>query len=165
MDKKIIEYLIIVTAIALLAYGCYSMLGYDYKNSEEQLVVSDFITMPHPSSSGYTVNGDKIEFRNLFDIYNMDVARLDSGDVKVKNLLNHYSSFNRGTVDYKNETCYLVTIEFEDKNGFRYHSIIVPYDSFDRDTLSFTNDTKVCLFDGNSREFVVDTAFNSQVVL
>lgn len=164
MNKKVIEYLVIVAAIALLVYGGYSILDYKYQDSEE-MVVTDSITLFCPSSSDYSVVGDEIEFRSPIDIYNMDVSKLNSSDTKVKNLLKHYSSFNRGSIDYKNESCYLVTVEFEDKNGFRYHSIIIPYDSFDTDSLSFTRDTNVFLFDGNNREFVVDTAFNSRGVL
>lgn len=164
MNKKVIEYLVIVTAIALLVYGGYSILDYKYQDSEE-MVVTDSITLYCPSCSDYSVVGDEIEFRSLFDIYNMDVSKVISSDTKVKNLLKHYSSFNRGSIDYKNESCYLVTVEFEDENGFRYHSIIIPYDSFDCDSFSFTKDTNVFLFDGNNREFVVDTAFNSRGVL
>ena len=119
--------------------------------------------MYYPSSSGYSVNGDTIEFRNLlYDFYNMDVSKLNSSDSRLTNLLNHYD--NQGTVDYKNETCYLLTMEFEDDNGFNYHSMIIPTNSFNKDSRSFTNETSVYLFDGNNRRFVLDTAFNSEVV-
>lgn len=94
----------------------------------------------------------------------MDVSKLNSTDGRLTNLLNHFANVNQGTIDYKNESCYLLTMEFED-NGFKYHSIIIPINSFNKDNLSFTNKTNVYLFDGNNREFVVDTAFNSQVVL
>ena len=93
----------------------------------------------------------------------MDVSKLNSTDGRLTNLLNHFANVNQGTIDYKNESCYLLTMEFED-NGFKYHSIIIPINSFNKDNLSFTNKTNVYLFDGNNREFVVDTAFNSQVV-
>lgn len=164
MNKKIIEYLIIVTAIALLVYGGYSIISYNYTDLEK-MAVTDSITMYYPSSSQYTVAGDTIEFRNSFDIYNMDVSKLSSSDKKITTLLNHYNNFNRGTIDYKNESCYLVTLEFEDENGFKYHSIIIPYDSFKKENHSFIKYTDVYLFDGNNREFVVDAAFNSQVEL
>ena len=42
MNKKVIEYLVIVTAIALLVYGGYSILDYKYQDSEE-MVVTDSI--------------------------------------------------------------------------------------------------------------------------
>ena len=67
--------------------------------------------------------------------------------------------------DYLNETCYLITVEFEDDSGFKYHSIIIPIDSFNKDDLKFTDNATVYLFEANNRQFVVDSAFNSQVVL
>ena len=164
MDRRIIEYLIIITAIVILVYGCWSMFDYKYQNFEGQ-AVTDFMTMYYPSSSEYTVSEDTIEFRNPYDVYNMDVSKLSSSDAKIKNLLNHYNSFNRGSTDFKNESCYLLTVEFEDESGFKYHSIIIPYDSFNVDTLSFTRDTDVFLFEANNREFVVDSAFNSEGAL
>ena len=164
MNKKIIEYLIIATVIILLVYSCYSMISYKYLEKEQD--VTDSITMYVPSSSEYTVNGDTVEFRNSFyDLYNMDVSKLTSSDERVENLINHYASFNQGTIDYKNETCNLITIEFDDGSGFKYHSIIVPVESFNQDDVSFDKKADVYLFDGNNREFVVDSAFNSQVVL
>lgn len=166
MNRKIIEYLIIATAILLLAYGFYSYMSYDYKDMETK-VETDSISMYYPSTSQYTVSGDRIEFRNSFhDFYDMDVSKLNSSDKRVTELINHYSSFkNWRSIDYKNESCYLITIEYEDANGFKYHSIIIPFDSFDKDKGSFTKDTDVFLFDGRSKEFVLDSAFNSQGVL
>ncbi len=167
MNKKIIEYLIIATAIILLLYASYSMVSYN--NEKFKVVtadVTDSITMYYPSSSGYTVNGDTVEFRNsLYDFYNMDVSKLSSSDKRLTNLLNHFANLNQGTVDFLNETCYLVTIEFEDGSGFKYHSIIIPIDSFNKDSFSFKNETDVYVFDGNNREFIVDSAFNSRVVI
>lgn len=163
MNKKI-EYLIIITSIILLIYGSYSFM--DYKYMEKERNVTDSITMYYPSSSGYEINGNTVEFRNsMYDFYNMDVSRLNSSDSKLTNFLNHFANVNQGTVDYKNESCYLLTMEFGDDKGFKYHSIIIPVDSFDKDKLSFKNQTTVYLFDGNNREFVLDTAFNSKVVL
>ena len=164
MNKKLIEYLIIATAVILLLYGCYAFM--DYKYLEKERTITDSITMYYPSSSGYSVNGDTVEFRNsLYDFYNMDVSKLSSSNQKLTNLLNHFANVNQGTIDFKNETCYLLTMEFEDDNGFKYHSMIIPIDSFDKSSLSFTKDTNVYLFDGNNRQFVVDTAFNSKVVV
>ena len=164
MDKRIIEYLIMATVAVLLIYGCYAFI--DYKYVENQKNVTDSIAMYYPASSGYSADGDSVEFRNsLYDFYDMDVSKLKSSDAKLTNLLNHFANLNQGTVDYKNETCYLLTMEFEDDNGFKYHSMIIPIDSFNKDNLSFTNETDVYLFDGNNREFIVDTAFNSKVVL
>ena len=167
MNKKLIEYLIIATALILLIYGCYTMISYSSGGYDEvQNNVTDSITMYYPSSSGYAVAGNTVEFRNeLYDFYNMDVSKLSSSDEKVKNLLNHFSSDNHGTVDYKNETCYLLTVEFEDDNGFKSHSMIIPVDSFDKSSLSFKDNATVYLFDGKDRGFVVDSAFNSQVVI
>lgn len=164
MNKKLIEYLIIATVAVLLLYACYSFMSYNYLYKEDK--VTDSISMYYPSSSGYTVNGDAVEFRNSFyHFYDMDVSRLSSSDERITNLLNHYANFDQGTIDYKNESCYVVTMEFEDDNGFKYHSMIIPLNSFNKDNLSFTNKTHVYLFDGNNRNFVVDTVFNSQVVL
>lgn len=163
MNKKI-EYLIVITSIILLIYGSYSFMGYKYMEKENN--VTDSITMYYPSSSAYTIVGDTVEFRNsLYDFYNMDVSKLNSSDGKLTNLLNHFANVNQGTIDYKNESCYLVTMEFTDDNGFKYHSMIIPVNSFNKDNLSFKNETTVYLFDGNNRGFVVDTAFNSKVVL
>lgn len=164
MNKRIIEYLIIITTVVLLLYGCYSIMNYKYLEKEDN--ITDSITMYHPSSSEYKVVGDTIEFRNsLYDFYNMDVSKLNSSDEKITNLLNNFANVNQGTVDYINESCYVITLEFMDDNGFKYHSIIIPVNSFDKNKLSFTNETTVYLFDGNNREFVVDSAFNSKVIL
>lgn len=163
-NKKLIEYLIIVTVIVLLLYGCYSIMNYKYLEKEDN--VTDSITMYHPSSSEYSVVGDTVEFRNsLYDFYNMDVSKLNSSDSKITNLLNNFANVNQGTIDYINESCYLLTLEYMDDSGFKYHSIIIPVDSFNKDTLSFNNETFVYLYDGNNREFVVDSAFNSKVIL
>lgn len=165
MNKKLIQYLIVITAVVLLIYGFYSILSYNYSDLERQSEVSDSIMMYHPTSSEYKMAGDTVEFRNQYhNFYDMDVSKLNSSDSKVTNLLSHYTKFNRGTIDYKNESCYLITVEFQDDNGFNFHSIIIPFDSFDKENMSFTKDSDVYLFDGNNREFVVDTAFNSWVV-
>lgn len=164
MNKKIIEYLIIATVIILLAYSCLTMASYHFP--EKKANVTDSITMYYPASSGYTVNGDTVEFRNvLYDFYNMDVSKLNSSNQRIGNLLSHFANVNQGTVDYINESCYLITMEFEDGSGFKYHCMMIPIDSFNKDNLSFKNDTNVYLFDGNNRQFVVDSAFNSKVVL
>lgn len=164
MDKKIIEYLIIAMVVILLLYGCFSIVAYKYQERQDN--ITDSITMYHPSSSAYEIVGDTIQFRNsLYDFYNMDVSKLNSSDAKLTNLLNHFANVNQGTVDYKNETCYLLTMEFVDDSGFKYHSILIPIDSFNKDNLSFKNETQVYVFDGNDRGFVVDSAFNSKVVM
>lgn len=162
--KKIIEYLIIATVVILLLYGCFTLAG--YKFPEKKANITDSITMYYPTSSGYTVNGDTVEFRNvLYDFYNMDVSKLNSSNQRVTNLLSHFANVNQGTVDYINETCYLITMEFDDGSGYKYHSMIIPIKSFDKDRLSFKDDATVYLFEANNRQFVVDAAFNSQVVL
>lgn len=164
MDKKIIEYLIIAMVVILLLYGCFSIVAYKYQEKQEN--ITDSITMYYPSSSAYKIVGDTVQFRNsLYDFYNMDVSKLNSSDAKLTNLLNHFANVNQGTVDFKNETCYMLTMEFLDDSGFKYHSILIPIDSFNKDNLSFNNETKVYVFDGNDRGFVVDSAFNSEVVL
>ena len=164
MNKKIIEYLIIATAVILLIYGFCTIAT--YKFPERQSDVTDSIKMYHPSSSAYTVKGDDVEFRNsLYGIYDMDVSKLNSSDERIANLLNHFANFEQGTIDYKNETCYLLTMEFDDGHGFRYHSMIIPIDSFDKEKLSFKKDANVYLFDGNNRKFVVESAFGSEVAL
>lgn len=160
MNNEKIEYLIIATAIILLLYAGYSLMTHKYL--EQEMEITDSITMQYPSSSGYTVTGDTVEFTNIeHDFYNMNVSKLKSSDKRIKNLLNHFANLNRGTVDYKNESCYLLTMEFDD--GFKYHSMIIPYDSFNKTSLTFTKDTTVYLIEGNNREFVVDTGFNCKV--
>lgn len=162
MNKKLIEYLIIATVVILLLYGCYSFMDYKYRDKE----MTDPINMYYPSTSGYTIVGDTIEFRNpAYSFYDMDVSKLKSSDEKLTNLLNHFATVNEGTIDYLNESCYVLTMEFEDDNGFKYHSMLIPVDSFNKDSLSFSKESNVYLFDGNNREFVVDSAFNSKVVL
>lgn len=162
MDKKRIEYLIIATAIILLIYAGYSLMSHKYLEQEQE--ITDSITMYYPSSSAYTVVGDTVEFRNsYYDFYNMDVSKLKSSDERITNLLNHFANLNQGTIDYKNETCYLLTMEFDDGDGFKYHSMIIPFDSFNKTSLTFTKQTDVYLIEGNNREFVVDTGFNCKV--
>ena len=163
MNKKLIEYLIIATVIVILIYGCYSLM--EYKLPEKKSNITDCVTMNYPLSSGYAADNDTIEFKNAYDFYNMKVSKLNSTDEKLTNLLNHFANLNQGTIDYKNETCYALTMEFDDGSGYRYHSMIIPYDSFDKNSLSFTKDTVVYLFEANNREFVVDTVFNSDVVI
>lgn len=164
MNKKIIQYMIIATAIILLIYGGYSIMNYGYRDS--QIAVTDSIFVPYPSTSEYNVVGDKVEFRNqAYNFYDMDIIRVNSTDVKLTNLLNHFAKVSQGTIDYKNESCYLLTMEFNDGSGFKYHSMIIPFNSFDKDNLTFTKPTTVYLFEANNREYVVDTAFNSRVIL
>ncbi|WP_298499611.1 hypothetical protein [uncultured Methanobrevibacter sp.] len=164
MNKKTIEYLIIATVIIILLYSCYAFASYRYLDSENN--VTDSITMYHPKSSNYTVVGDSVEFKNtLYDFYDMKVSKLSSNDTRLTNLLSHFSKVNQGTVEYINESCYLLTMEFQDDSGFKYHSMVIPVDSFDKENHNFTKDATVYLFDGNNREFVVDTVFNSKVVL
>lgn len=162
MNKKLIEYLIVATAIAILLCSGYSIMDYKYGDSGTQ--ISDSIFLNHPSSSEYKIVGDTIEFKNPYDFYNMNVSKLNSTDQRLSNLLNHFSKVNEGKIDYKNESCYLITIEFDDSSGFKYHSMIIPFDSFNKENLTFTNQTNVYLFEGNNRDFVVDAAFNSQVM-
>ena len=166
MNKKLLEYLIIAAVILILIYSCYALMTYKYLEYNKD--VSDSIKMYYPASSEYKVVGDTVEFKNtLYDFYNMNVSKVNSQDARLTNLLNHFADFTatQSTVDYKNESCYLLTTEFEDGSGFKYHSMIIPVDSFNKDNLSFNKNSTVYLFDGNNREFVVDTAFNSQVVL
>jgi hypothetical protein len=122
--------------------------------------------MYYPSSSEYEINNNTIEFRNSYhDFYDMDVSELKSSDKRITTLLNHYANLNQGTIDYINETCYVVSMEFEDGSGFKYHSMIIPLDSFNKDDLTFKNETHVYLFDGNDSKFVINSAFNSQVII
>ena len=95
----------------------------------------------------------------------MDVSRLNSSDERITALMNHFSKFNRGSVNYLNETCYLVAIVFDDGSGFKYHTILIPIDSFDKDSLSFKNETTVYLYDGKDWNFVLDSVMNSKVVM
>ena len=162
MDKKTIEYIIIAVAIILLIYTSYCFLTYHY--AEKEIKINDTISILSPSSSTHTVVGDTIEFRNNFDIYNLDVKKTTSTNEDVKALLNYYLNFDGGTIDYYNESCYLVTVPI-DYNGYDYHSMIIPTDSFNKNNASFTNETTVWIFNGNNREFVVDSAFNSWVIL
>lgn len=164
MNKRLIEYLIIATVIVLLIYGFATMMGYKYPERKDN--ITDSISMYHPTSSSYKVDGDTVEFRNiLYDFYNMDVSKLNSSNERVTNLLNHYANFGKGGVDYLNENSYLVTVEFEDGSGFKYHSMVIPIDSFNKNDFTFNDTATVYLFEGNNRNFVTDSAFNSQVVL
>ena len=166
MNKKLLEYLIIAAVILILIYSCYAFTSYKYLEYNKD--VSDSIKMYYPASSEYKVVGDTVEFKNtLYDFYNMNVSKVNSQDTRLTNLLNHFADFTatQSTVDYKNESCYLLTTEFDDGSGFKYHSMIIPVDSFNKDNLSFNKNSTVYIFDGNNREFVVDTAFNSQVIL
>ena len=164
MNNKLIENLIMATVIILLIYGAYSYYGYNYHEQPDN--VTEYITMYHPESSSFSVSGDTVEFRNsYYDFYDMDVSRLSSSDERITVLLNHFSKFNRGSVNYLNETCYLVAIVFDDGSGFNYHTILIPIDSFDRDSLSFKNETTVYLYDGKDWNFVLDSVINSKVVM
>lgn len=164
MNKRLIEYLIIATVVILLLYGGVTMMGYKYP--EKKANITDSITMYYPTSSAYEVDGDTVEFRNvLYDFYNMDITKMNSSNQRISNLLNHYVNFGQGSVDYLNESCYLVTVEFEDGSSYKYHSIIIPMDAFNKDDLTFKENVTVYLFEANNRQFVVDSAYNSQVVL
>ena len=162
MDKKIIEYITIAIAIILLIYASYFFIFYDYNENVTSL---DNITLLVPSSSQYHVIGDTIEFKNpTYDFYNLNVSRLNSSDERITLLLNYISNMKKGSVEYLNESCYVLTVEYPDGH-FQYHSMIIPIDSFDKDKLSFIKESPVWLFEANNKEFVVDSAFNSKVVL
>lgn len=159
LDKKKIEYLLIAIAIFLLVYASYFFLTYNY---QEQELTIDSIKLLSPVSSEYAVEGDTIVFTNQMNIYNLNITKANSSDKKVVNIINYYSNFKEGSVEYRNESYYLLTAMY-DNEGCKYHSILIPIDSFDKDTLSFTNETTVWVFDGNNKEFVMDSAFNSEV--
>lgn len=162
MNKKVIEYVIIAIAIILLIYASYFFISYDYNENVTSL---DNITLLVPSTSQYEIIGDTIEFKNPnYSFYNLNVTKLNSSDERITLLLNYISNMKKGSVEYLNESCYVLTVEYPDGN-FQYHSMIIPIDSFDKDKLSFTNETTVWLFEANNKEFVVDSAFNSKVVL
>lgn len=164
MDKKIIEYLIIATVVILLLYGFVTFEDYNFPMKKAN--ITDSITMYYPTSSEYSVKGDRVEFRNvLYDIYNMDVSKLNSSSKRVTNLLNHHANFNQGTVDYLNDSCYMITSEFDDGSGFNHHCMIIPIDCLNKENLTFKKNATVYLFDGNNRKFVVDAAFESQVIM
>ena len=164
MNKKYMEYLIIGLVILLLLYACYSFAGFKFKEKHEN--VTDSIEMYYPSSSHYVVDGDTVKFRNsFFGFYDMDVSKLSSSDERVEKLLYHSSNVRQRTTDYINESYYLITIEYPDENGYKYHSMIIPLDSFNKQNLTFSKETDLVLFDGHDRKFVVDSAFNSQVVI
>ena len=166
MNKKLLEYLIIAAVILILIYSVYAVMSYNYLENNRD--VTDSIKMYYPASSEYKVVGDTVEFKNvLYGFYDMNVSKVNSQDARLTTLLNHMTDFTatQTTVDYKNESCFLITTEFEDDSGFKYHSVIIPVDSFNKDNFSFNKNSTVYIFDGNNREFVVDTAFNSQVIL
>ena len=162
MDKKIIEYVILAVAIILLIYASYYFITYSYQENE---VSFDDITLLVPSSSQYEVIGNTIEFKNpTYSFYNLNVTRYNSSDEKIANVMNYVSNLNMGGIEYLNESCYVLTVEYPDGN-FKYTSLIIPIDSFDKDNFSFTNESTVWLFEANNKEFVIDSAFNSKVVL
>ena len=165
MNNKLIEYLIMATVIILLIYSFYSYLGYSYDEDCEN--ITEYISMYHPKSSGYSVSGDTVEFRNsYYDFYDMDVSRLSSSDERITVLLNHLSHFSKsGTISFLNETCYEIIIEFDDGSGFKYHAILIPIESFDRNSMTFKNETTVYLYDGKDWDFVQDSVYNSKVVI
>ena len=161
MERRKIEYVIIAVAILLLAFAAYSFIAYKYSETELTL---DSITLRTPSSSNYTVAGDTIEFKNPLGFYNLNVTKTNSSNSDVKTLLKGYLNFKGGSIDYLNESYYLVYVKFADR-GFEHHALIIPIDDFDKDSLTFKNNTTVWLFDGNNREFVIDSTYNSRVVL
>lgn len=162
MNKKMLEYIIIIIAIVLLIYASYFFINYQYYENEIEF---DSITMFAPESSDYEIVGDVIEFRNPDTIYNLNVTKTNSKDVNVKSLLNALSNFNTGGITYYNESCYLVFVEYDNEGNFNDHAMIIPTDSFDKDDLTFSKDTDVWLFDSNNIKFVIDSALNSKVVL
>lgn len=159
MNRKRIEYIIIIIAVVLLIYA-YFFVNYQYQTNELEF---DSITILSPDSSNYEIVGDTIEFRNPYSFYNMDVTKTDSDDARVKSLINALSNFNTGGVTYYNESCYMVFVEYGDGN-FSDHAMIIPVDSFDKDSLTFSKNTTVWLFDSNNIRFVIDSALNSKVV-
>ena len=161
MNRKIIEYAIIAVVAVLLIYTLLPVINYTYSATEVNMGSDMFYV---PSSSEYNVVGDTIEFKNPYDFYNLNVTKLNSSDERVQSLLKYYSNFDKGTKDFYNETSYLITVDYEE-NGFSCHAMVIPMDSFDKDNLTFKKDTQVWLFEGNNRDFVVDTVFNSMVVL
>lgn len=164
MYRKAVEYIIITAVIILIAYGAYSFLTYSYPVHQDN--ITDTIEIQYPASSNYTLTSTGVEFENTYyAFYDMNVSRLDSTSDKARDFLKNYTSTDNRAFDYKNETAYLLTCEYEDENGFMHHTLIVPVKSFDKDNLSFTQKTKVCLFDTNNWDFAVHTAFDSQVIL
>lgn len=163
MEKRKIEYIIVAIALLLLIFASYTFFVHKYNESE---LIFDDITMLAPSSSNYTVSGNTIEFTNdpSFGFYDMNVTKTDSSDANVKTLLKGYLNFKGGSVDYYNESCYLVYVKFADR-GHEHHALIIPVDNFNKDTLTFKENSTVWLFDGNNREFVLDSAYNSKVVI
>lgn len=163
MDRKKLEYIIIACVIILLVYSVYFLISYEY---DEEQVVLDSINMSSPAGSQYKVAGDRVEFRNhVYDLYDLDVTRMNSSDERVSKLLNFYSHFRTSSADFKNETCYILTVDFDDDSGFGYHCLLIPINSFNRHNLTFTKPCTVWVFDGKDRDFVVDSAFTSEVEL
>lgn len=162
MDKKKIEYIIIAIAIFLLLYVSYFSFTYHYAEHE---VALDSITLISPNSSEYAIEGNTIVFKNsMYDIYNLNVTKVNSSDKKVTNLINYYSNFKQGKgITYKNESYYLLSVVY-DVDGYNCHSILIPIDSFNKEELSFTNETTVWIYSGNNREFVMDSAVKTERV-
>ena len=164
MNKRLIQYAILAAAIILLLYGAYFSMTYHYL--EEEVKVNDSITLLSPISSNYTVDGDTIKFRDKSsDIYNIDITKTDSSDDRVIKLLNYFKHLKDGSFDYYNETCCLISVNYEDGSGFDYHAMLIPSDSINKENMSITGECDIWLFDGTNREFVLDSAFNSRVVL
>ena len=160
MDKRKIEYVLIAVAVLLLVYASYVLLTYNYM---EQEITVDSLTLLSPVSSEYTVEGDTIVFKNSkYGIYNLNITKANSSDKKAVNLINYYSNFKEGSVEFKNETYYILTVMYDD-GGYKYHSLLIPIDSFSRDDLTFTNETPVWIFEANNKEFVMDSAYNAEV--
>lgn len=158
LDKKKIEYIIIAIAIFLLVYASYFFITYNYL---EQEITVDSITLLAPTSSEYSVEGNTIVFKNIFDIYNLNITKTNSSDKRAVSLINYYSNFKIGGIEYLNEDYYVLNTVYDD-NGHAYHSIIIPIDSFNKDELSFNNETTVWIFDGNNKEFVMDSALHTR---
>lgn len=162
MNKKLIEYLIIAIAVILLILAAYSFIAYKYAETEYNM---DSITLRAPTSSSYEVSGSTIEFTNPnYPFYNLNITKTDSDDSNVKALLKSYKSFKGGSIDYINESCYLIYVNYPDR-GFDHHTLIIPVKDFDKDSLTFKNNSTVWLFDANNREFVLDSTYNSKVEL
>jgi hypothetical protein len=161
MNRKTIEYIIIIIAVVLLIYASYYFINYQYQENEIEF---DSIVIRAPESSSYETVGDTIKFTNPYTFYNLDATKTNSSDANIKSLLNALSNFNTGGVTYYNESCYLVFVEY-DTGDYKDHAMIIPIDSFDKDSLTFSNDTAVWLFDSNNIKFVMDSALNSKVVL
>ena len=162
MNKRTIEYVIIIIAVILLIYACYFSVTYKYPEKELAL---DSITLLCPENSEYKISGDTIEFKvPSTDIYDLNITKTNSSDDKVSNLINYYSTNRQGDIAYLNESCYIVSV-YSEFGEFHHHSMIIPIDSFDKDNLTFKNESAVWVYDGNNEEFVLDSAYNSEVVI